>query len=49
LSIAVSSVVIFTGGNFGPPSTWGPDIVYLRLNPRWMVGYDGEASGDSAD
>ena len=31
------------------PSTWGPDIVYLRLSPRWMVGYDGEASRDSAD
>jgi hypothetical protein len=22
------------------PSTWGPDIVYLRIQPRWMVGYD---------
>ena len=22
------------------PSTWGPDIVYLRIKPRWMVGYD---------
>ncbi|MGB6453020.1 MAG: pyridoxamine 5'-phosphate oxidase family protein [Streptosporangiaceae bacterium] len=22
------------------PSTWGPDIVYLRIRPRWMVGYD---------
>jgi hypothetical protein len=31
------------------PSTWGPDIVYLRISPRWMVGYDGEASGDPAD
>lgn len=31
------------------PSTWGPDIVYLRLNPRWMVGYDGAHSEDSAD
>jgi hypothetical protein len=24
------------------PSTWGPDIVYVRINPRWMVGFDGE-------
>lgn len=29
------------------PSTWGPDIVYLRINPRWMVGYKG--SGAPAD
>jgi hypothetical protein len=21
------------------PSTWGPETVYLRINPRWMVGY----------
>jgi len=27
------------------PSTWGPDIVYLRINPRWMVGFDGERGG----
>jgi hypothetical protein len=27
------------------PSTWGPDIVYIRLNPRWMVGFDGERTG----
>jgi len=27
------------------PSTWGPDIVYLRINPRWMAGYDGERGG----
>jgi hypothetical protein len=27
------------------PSTWGPDIVYLRINPRWMVGYDGQHGG----
>jgi general stress protein 26 len=27
------------------PSTWGPDIVYLRINPRWMVGYDGQRGG----
>ncbi|MEV0291757.1 pyridoxamine 5'-phosphate oxidase family protein [Kribbella sp. NPDC050820] len=25
------------------PSSWGPDIVYCRLQPSWMVGY-----GDSA-
>lgn len=23
------------------PSTWGPDIVYVRINPRWMVGFGG--------
>lgn len=23
------------------PSTWGPDIVYVRIEPRWMVGFDG--------
>jgi Pyridoxamine 5'-phosphate oxidase len=27
------------------PSTWGPDIVYLRLQPRWMVGYDSAGGG----
>jgi general stress protein 26 len=27
------------------PSTWGPDIVYVRINPRWMVGYDGQRAG----
>ena len=27
------------------PSTWGPDIVYVRINPRWMVGFDGERAG----
>jgi hypothetical protein len=27
------------------PSTWGPDIVYLRLQPSWMVGYDGTSGG----
>jgi general stress protein 26 len=27
------------------PSTWGPDIVYIRINPRWMVGYDGAGGG----
>ena len=27
------------------PSTWGPDIVYLRIQPRWMVGYDGTSGG----
>jgi hypothetical protein len=21
------------------PSSWGDDIVYLRLQPRWMVSY----------
>jgi len=21
------------------PSSWGPDIVYCRLQPHWMVGY----------
>jgi hypothetical protein len=23
------------------PSTWGKDIVYVRIDPRWMVGFDG--------
>jgi hypothetical protein len=27
------------------PSTWGPDIVYVRINPRWMAGFDGERGG----
>jgi hypothetical protein len=27
------------------PSTFGPDIVYVRINPRWMVGFDGERGG----
>jgi general stress protein 26 len=27
------------------PSTWGPDIVYLRIQPRWMVGYDSARGG----
>lgn len=27
------------------PSTWGPDIVYGRINPRWMVAYDGTREG----
>jgi hypothetical protein len=27
------------------PSTWGPDIVYVRIQPGWMVGYSGEAGG----
>lgn len=26
------------------PSTWGPDIVYVRIVPRWMVGFDSQAS-----
>ena len=33
-------------GHYGAsPSTWGPDIVYLRIQPRWMVGYSGEHGG----
>lgn len=27
------------------PATWGPDIVYARIVPRWMVGYDGSRPG----
>jgi general stress protein 26 len=23
------------------PSTWGPDIVYARIQPTWMVGFSG--------
>lgn len=26
------------------PSTWGPNIVYIRINPSWMVGFDGTGS-----
>ena len=27
-------------GHYGAsPSTWGPAISYLRINPRWMVAY----------
>ncbi|MFF0345502.1 pyridoxamine 5'-phosphate oxidase family protein [Kribbella sp. NPDC004875] len=27
-------------GHYGnSPSTWGPDIVYCRLQPTWVVGY----------
>ncbi|WP_427895670.1 pyridoxamine 5'-phosphate oxidase family protein [Kribbella sp. GL6] len=25
------------------PSSWGPDIVYCRLRPTWIVGYGDEA------
>ena len=21
------------------PSTWAPDIAYLRIEPRWMLAY----------
>jgi hypothetical protein len=29
-------------GHYGvSPSTWGPDIVYVRIRPSWMVGYAG--------
>lgn len=27
------------------PATWGPDIVYVRINPRWMVGYSSDQPG----
>ncbi|MFG1812182.1 pyridoxamine 5'-phosphate oxidase family protein [Kribbella sp. NPDC049174] len=26
------------------PSSWGPDIVYCRLQPTWMVGYGDKAT-----
>ncbi|WP_350277574.1 pyridoxamine 5'-phosphate oxidase family protein [Kribbella sp. HUAS MG21] len=30
-------------GHYGSsPSSWGPDIVYCRLEPTWMVGYGDE-------
>jgi hypothetical protein len=33
-------------GHYGAsPSTWGPDIVYVRINPRWMVGYSAGQPG----
>ena len=27
------------------PSSWGPDIVYARIRPGWMVGYRGGPEG----
>jgi Pyridoxamine 5'-phosphate oxidase len=27
------------------PSSWGPDIGYVRINPSWMVGYNGAHGG----
>lgn len=27
-----------------PPSTWGPEIVYFRLHPAWMLGFAMEAA-----
>lgn len=30
-------------GHYGEsPTVWGPDIVYLRLQPTWMIGYGDE-------
>ncbi|NIK61022.1 pyridoxamine 5'-phosphate oxidase family protein [Kribbella shirazensis] len=30
-------------GHYGDsPSNWGPDIVYCRLEPTWMMGYGDE-------
>lgn len=32
-------------GHYGSsPSSWGPDIVYLRIRPHWMVGYAADPS-----
>jgi len=29
-------------GHYGAsPSSWGPDIVYARIEPTWMVGFGG--------
>jgi general stress protein 26 len=25
------------------PSSWGPDVVYVRIKPRWMVGFSSGA------
>jgi len=27
------------------PSTWGPDIVYARIQPSWMVSFGGGSEG----
>ena len=27
------------------PSSWGPDIVYIRIVPTWMVGYSSQQGG----
>lgn len=27
------------------PASWGPDIAYIRIEPRWMVGFSGENGG----
>jgi hypothetical protein len=29
------------------PSTWGPDIVYIRIQPTWMVGFGPAAAAGS--
>ena len=33
-------------GHYGSsPSSWGPDIVYVRIQPSWMVGFRGGPDG----
>ena len=34
----------YTGYYGSSPSTWGPEIVYFRLHPAWMLGFAMEAS-----
>lgn len=34
----------FTDFYGSSPTTWGPDIVFLRLNPTWMTGYAMDAA-----
>lgn len=31
------------------PSSWGPAMVYLRIQPRWMISYKGHDEVDGAD
>jgi Pyridoxamine 5'-phosphate oxidase len=36
-------------GHYGvSPSTWGPDIAYIRINPTWMVSFRSGQAGDEA-
>jgi hypothetical protein len=37
-----------TGYYGASPSTWGPDIVYVRIQPSWMAGF-GHAPDPGAD
>jgi pyridoxine/pyridoxamine 5'-phosphate oxidase len=34
----------FTGYYGSSPTTWGPDVVFFRLHPTWMLGYAMDAA-----